>query len=228
MKGKLILLLTALMSLEAAAQVAMPGFSMTAIGGSSQFTGSGKFRHAGYSANFETTGLFCVTAGYQHLAGQQSHTVSNGTRHIRLTQNNFKFLVGYGLPLDLGDDAGLVISAQYGFLAGTDRLNVWHEYPNGTITYGMDKTSTGVYKALRVFPQVLNFRVTYVRGVTLFAGVEKVFRKKKDVFEFWDQNEIKYAYTNVWGGGGKQYYALNDTHGLSFFLGVGFVLNSDR
>jgi|GEM_PF-2668918 len=179
----------------------------------------------GTSIGFDLYKFVAVSFKYDRFFAKDKIEYKGGFRHMQLRQNLAKFAVGYGGALEHA-----LIAAQFGFTVGKENMHLYREYPDGTISYGMDEAGSGVYESFRALPPMILVTGGYIFGNKLcaYAQIEKGFRRSFLNADFQDwhfQKEITLAVAN--GGSSGAYLGANDIASLRFELGIKLIIGKD-
>jgi len=194
------------------------------LGDYNKMPGNGFGITAGYNRGFS------VCTGYGQFESRHMVEKPNGTEHMVLREEYFRYQVGIGFGPNMDEFKDHFIkyfaSILGGFISGNDKMSLYHEYPNGIITYGTDQ-NTGFYKARRSLVPIYSAQVgIYVAiPVGIFIGVDYIKPKKKDLFQFTDDHYEKHTASFLNTGGSNQYGPFNNTHGLYWQIGCRIGIN---
>ncbi|MES2588908.1 MAG: hypothetical protein V4622_08005 [Bacteroidota bacterium] len=197
--------------------------------GSSKYANAGNLSGSGYGfSGGYTHNFFSVSAGFDHFQSKKFTESLSGKDFMEIKENYFRYQVGAALPHGDGN-LSFHASVLFGFLSGIDKVKLYHEYSNGMISYGIEK-NTGVYKALRSLVPLFSFQggVLLKSRYGVFVSFDYIKQKKKDLFEFRDDNEIKNSYIAVNGETSSGYKGFNDLSGFKINAGLIFYLGKSE
>lgn len=121
--------------------------------------------------DYEISGVYSSLRISKVSAHESAKFISGGQRHFDFSQFLTTFTTGFGMQKEEGS-----FHVGVGFALGTDRIETYYEYADGTISYGHDKTLNGIYQGMHFsYLADAGFAYTIFDGIMAYAQLDFLF-----------------------------------------------------